>query len=331
MDNTLPEIMFGALIRKILKELKNDSERNARKIIDLLSEFVKHGPANDFLTAVTNTLKDSSSPYFELIRNLTINVKTDSLYAFGMNVGYHGFMTGSGLIKKKREEDNTDIPWIMFMKSDPLRYPQSLSLSDKIIAQGKESGIFVYHISLQHFSSPFASILKKHSDCAFIISMDTKDITEDAVSAFAEIPALMINVRHGATSAEVLLRLHRAGILCSVSANTSCSDLSSLLHGYEAYSPVFLIIDSQNKDSGEELYKEICRYRKDGSFSIIPWCFPFDDMNICEYLCGHRRLYRISEQGILKNCRSELPTADLNTVDLEKAIQLIQCCSSSIS
>jgi len=89
MENSMSRILIETVVRKTLKDMKEDPERGIRNLVDMALHFSNGRFQTNFFQVAQTMLKNENSPYYALLRNISSSVDAERLVTFGMNLGYN--------------------------------------------------------------------------------------------------------------------------------------------------------------------------------------------------------------------------------------------------
>lgn len=95
MENNMSRILIETVVRRTLKDMKENPERSIRNLVDMALHFSEGRFQKNFFQAAQTMLKNENSPYYALLRNISSSVDTERLVTFGMNLGYNSCTLGA--------------------------------------------------------------------------------------------------------------------------------------------------------------------------------------------------------------------------------------------
>lgn len=177
---------FGKAVDIALRNADKDWEPEVEKLMDLMQNYmsgekldIDYGRTKEMICNKEGTLN-------RYIHRILEEVDPHVLKTTALNLGFEAFFHGTKTIRKKREEYQCNVPWLILM--DPTsacnlhctgcwaaEYGNRLNLTfeemDHLIAQGKELGIYFYMFTGGEPLVRKADIIRlceKHNDCAFL-------------------------------------------------------------------------------------------------------------------------------------------------------------------
>ena len=87
MENSMSRILIETIIKRTLRNIKDNPERGIRNLIDMALQFSEGRFQKDFFTAAQTMLQNENSAYYDLVRDMVNRTDSDRLLTFGMNLG----------------------------------------------------------------------------------------------------------------------------------------------------------------------------------------------------------------------------------------------------
>ncbi len=185
--------MIDTLLSKAMKDIKNDPERGFRNTVDLVLNLQRGNFSKTLFTMVQKMLTDQSSAYYRLIKNISDNVKDEYFKEFALNVGYNSCASGAKKVKEKESELGINVPWCISIFSSADK--EWSEFTDSIVTQGKALGVYLYQIRNEMaFSEQAIKIYKKHKDCAFVLLVDSSEVTDKSISSLSKVSNILISI-----------------------------------------------------------------------------------------------------------------------------------------
>lgn len=210
------KMMIEATLAKVLKDLKADPEKTLRKLAERKDAHAKTQSQQELLEKLQAMLQNPNSAYRLLIKRLVHQVQTERLKTFLMNLGYHGLTAGTKTIRNQELVYGFHIPWTI---SFALDQKVTATHVDGLIQQGKQLGIYIYQLHCKSDQAVFdlPQLLSQHKDCAFIVYLKPKAITEELLEQLGKQYHVMLSLAcHDNDADEVFAKLKQKGFLYSV-------------------------------------------------------------------------------------------------------------------
>ena len=176
---------FSLAIDAALKSLNKDREKALLNIVNLVQKFMGNNFRKESYEGAKKMIMNPDHKWMRYVNRLLDETDPHVAKMTALNLGYQAAFAGTKKIRKMREVEQCNIPWLILM--DPTsacnlhctgcwaaEYGHKLNLSyeelDNIITQGKELGIYFYMMTGGEPLVRKADIIKlceKHNDCAF--------------------------------------------------------------------------------------------------------------------------------------------------------------------
>ena len=176
---------FSLAIDAALKSLNKDREKALLNIVNLVEKFMGNNFRKESYEGAKKMIMNPDHKWMRYVNRLLDETDPHVAKMTALNLGYQAAFAGTKKIRKMREVEQCNIPWLILM--DPTsacnlhctgcwaaEYGHKLNLSydelDNIITQGKELGIYFYMMTGGEPLVRKADIIKlceKHNDCAF--------------------------------------------------------------------------------------------------------------------------------------------------------------------
>jgi len=285
MENSMSRILIETVVRKTLKDMKEDPERSIRNLIDMALNFSEGRFQKNFFQAAQTMLKNESSPYYALLRNISSSVNTEHLITFGMNLGYNSCTLGAKKIRENKQKFGCDIPWAATFQTDDLQLPEHLSKYHKAVTDGEKLGIYTWMLFARSHPQNLLPLIHEHSDSAFFLFCGPDDIDTAFLDSLTDVNNLMLVVRYKETAEALYTQIHDNGLLYSAYYPYAQEDIDFIINGDLFYSiqqthPVFTVLLAQQgcPDSIQNAaHQAVVKARDEQSYQTIPLEFYFDN------------------------------------------------------
>ena len=172
-------------IDEVTKYVNKDREAHLLNLVDLTRKIAGDMFQEKTYEGMKTVIKEQDSKWMKYINKMLDEIHPNVIKMTLLNLGYQAAFVGTKTIRKKREENQCNVPWVMLI--DPTsacnlrckgcwaaEYGHDLNLSfeqlDDIITQGKKLGIYFYMYTGGEPLVRKADLIKiceKHYDCAF--------------------------------------------------------------------------------------------------------------------------------------------------------------------
>ena len=176
---------FSLAIDATLKNLNKDREKALLNIVNLVQKFMGDNFTAESYEGAKKMIMNPEHKWMRYVNRLLDETDPHVAKMTALNLGYQAAFAGTKKIRKMREVEQCNIPWLILM--DPTsacnlhctgcwaaEYGHKLNLSfeemDSIVTQGKELGVYFYMMTGGEPLVRKADIIKlceKHNDCAF--------------------------------------------------------------------------------------------------------------------------------------------------------------------
>lgn len=164
-------------INQIIYQLKTNPKKGAESIVGLANRFAKNPTQKDLAQTLEKTLKNTNSPYGEILHSLVNTVNSTTFKTFIINIAHNSWSYGGKKIKQYKGAYHYNIPWTItfdFMIKTDNQLTNDHILH--IIEQGKRLGIYTYLFFTDTINN-LSVIAKQNPDCAFILYIPPKILT----------------------------------------------------------------------------------------------------------------------------------------------------------
>jgi len=319
MENSMSRILIETVVRKTLKDMKEDPERSIRKLVDMALHFSEGRFQKNFFRVAQTMLENENSPYYALLRNISSSVDPERLVTFGMNLGYNSCTLGAKKIRENERELGCNIPWTVAFQTNSIQIYEHLSEYHAAVADGEKLGIYAWMLFAQSHPQDLLPLVNEHSDSAFFLFCDPNDIDTAVLDSISDVNNLMLVVRYEETAEALYAQIRDNGLLYSAYYAYAQEDIESIKNGDLFYSiqqthPVFTILLAQS-DVPEPIqntaYQAVVRARDEQSYQTIPLEFYFDNRLIDKIISDDScfawfdpdgKLYSRTEEKTEVNC-----------------------------
>lgn len=170
----------------VLKKAGKDKDKEVEKLVDFIGKYMDGEKIDLDYNKVKALIMDENSTLHKYIYRLLDETDPHVLKTLVLNLGFEAFLNGTKTIRKTREKEKCNIPWLILM--DPTsacnlhctgcwaaEYGNKLNLTfdemDSVVTQGKELGTYLYMFTGGEPLVRKADLIRlceKHNDCAFL-------------------------------------------------------------------------------------------------------------------------------------------------------------------
>ena len=95
MSAVFPQILIETIVRKAIRDIRDSPKRSTRNLIDMALNFSEGRFQSRFFETAQSMLRDENSAYYRLIPDMVVNVDTEKIIHFGINLGYNSCTAGA--------------------------------------------------------------------------------------------------------------------------------------------------------------------------------------------------------------------------------------------
>lgn len=225
MENNMSRILIETVVRRTLKDMKENPERSIRNLVDMALHFSEGRFQKNFFQAAQTMLKNENSPYYALLRNISSSVDTERLVTFGMNLGYNSCTLGAKKIRENEQELGCSIPWTVAFQTDRIQISGRLAGYHAAVADGERLGIYAWTLFAQSHPQDLLPLIREHSDSAFFLFCDPHDIDTAFLDSISDMNNLMLVIRYEETAEALYAQIRKNGLLYSAYYTYSREDI----------------------------------------------------------------------------------------------------------
>jgi len=183
-------------VSKAMEDMKSNTSRSIRNLIDLGLLFSTSENQKWFFDAAKKVIANPKNPYNLLLKRMISDVNNDTIKKVGLNLGYSSLIYGANKLKKRQEYLGVPIPWLLLfdMKESSSDFFHQM---EHFIREGRELGIHSY-IACPHEKDDIPTICeiaKQFDECLFILKVSSGLISEQTAESLGKIPNTMISVQ----------------------------------------------------------------------------------------------------------------------------------------
>ena len=195
LQHRLARQAIDIAVSKAIEDMKCNSKRSIRNLIDLGLLFSISSEQTDFFIAAQKMLAMPQNPYYPLISGLLSEVDNDTIKKVGLNLGYSSLIYGAGKLKKRQNDLGVPIPWLLVFDSEPGSLP--IRQLERCVREGMDLGIYSY-IVCPHGTGDIAAVCdaaRQFDECLFILKTPSGLIDGAAAESVGEIHNAIVSVQ----------------------------------------------------------------------------------------------------------------------------------------
>jgi MoaA/NifB/PqqE/SkfB family radical SAM enzyme len=194
------KFLAATALKRTANYARKNPDKNLPIIMGLLERFASQPKHMKYIESGKRIVNDKNSSGYKMIQRAFTELQPKVLENFLVNFMVNSAFVGNDKVIKLREKHQCNIPWAILM--DPTsacnlnctgcwaaEYEKKSSLSydilDRIIAEGKELGIYMYIYSggepLMR-KKDLIKLARKHNDCAFL-SFSNGTLVDEGLAA----------------------------------------------------------------------------------------------------------------------------------------------------
>lgn len=320
MENNTSRILIETIVRKAIRNIKEEPGRSTRNLVDMALHFSNNRFQQHFFETAQTMLKNEKSPYYDLIRNIVMYTDSERLFHFGMNLGYNACTAGAAKIRETEEKELFDIPWVISLYIQPDIFQKNSRHYENLITDGESLGIHAWMLFCDSGSQAVLPLAELHPDSAFALFCKRQDITPSFLEQVSEIHNLMLVLSYEEDSSALCRQLRDKELLYSIYTSYSQENMESVTSGNLFYSmeqlhPAFAILlpESGCPDSvRKKIYQYVKTARTQQIFQFILWDAIEDSIAVDNIISDNSCLAVFDTDGQLITLPEKKPCARLN-------------------
>lgn len=292
-EKPIARALIETIVRKALRDIQDDLERNIRNLVDMAQQFAKGRFQQHFFCAAQKMLQNDASPYYALVRDVCDHVDHERLLSFGMNLGYNGCTMGAKNIRYIEDKEGFNIPWsITLHMPDALAKDQLLDYQE-LITQGEKLGVYVWCLFTQKAPESVLPLAAAHPDSAFVLFLDSQAANEKLVEETGQVRNVMLAVRFSEKATDLLADLRKNKLLYAAYQYYSEKTASDILSGntmqaMQRFAPVSVLIALPDCSDSiqQQVYKYVSYARQKQLYHTILWEYALDNRFVDTVISG---------------------------------------------
>lgn len=182
-------------VSKAIEDMKCNSKRSIRNLIDLGLMFSASSEQTGFFIAAQKMLALPQNPYYPLISGMISEVDNETLKKVGLNLGYSSLIYGAGKLKKQQNDLGVPIPWLLVFDSESGSLP--VRQLERCVREGMDLGIYSYVVCPHRAGDIPAAcdVARQFDECLFLVMTSPGLVDETAAESVGKIHNAMISVQ----------------------------------------------------------------------------------------------------------------------------------------
>jgi len=183
-------------VSKAMEDMKSNTKRSLRNLIDLGLLFSQSENQKWFFNAAKKIISNPRNPYNILASRIIAEVDNDTVKKVGLNLGYSSLTYGANKLRNRQESMHCPITWLLLFDISEAS-PEFFHLIGNLIHEGQELGIYSY-VFCPHEANDIRAICeiaKQFEECLFIFKVPSDLISEQTAESLGKIHNAMISVQ----------------------------------------------------------------------------------------------------------------------------------------
>lgn len=308
MKKDMTRVLVESAIRRTLKNIQQSPKRMTRNLIDLGLQFSHGRFQTNLLKQAQKMLQDQQSAYYDLVKDLSATVDHDIIATFGVNLGYNSCTKGAVVIRDIEDEKKFNIPWALHVFINQEKLETQPDFYPSLLQQAMELGIYTYLFYVTGDAEQVLPIIKKESDCAFILFLHGHQITPSFINKIKEVKNVMISIYADEDMASACQKLRDARLLYAVNRRYTEQDKQNILSGQWLRSvvpshPAFAFLRADFACSSQleqEVYQYVTDVRDQQRYPLIFMDIKYDTLRIDRIISDGECMVGFDEDGNLR-------------------------------
>lgn len=271
--------LIESTVKQTLSNIHTHPDRTLLELIDMALRFAREGRfEHTFFSAAKHMLEDMRSSYYSLITDAAMNIDTERMLRFGMNLGYNSCVLGSKIIRETEKKYHFSIPWNLSLIIDSNRFYKLEDYYHELIYQANSLGIYMFLIRVKGRAQSVLPFVAAHGNSAFILFCDAEDITSSLIDMSADLLHIMIAVRLSRHADAACAMLRNNKYIYALEIPYGIANAESILNGTvyktaQMLHPAFTLFTPESscpKSVSHRIYTNIRQARENQSYATIP-------------------------------------------------------------
>ena len=195
LQHRLARQVINTAISKAIDDMKSDTKRSIRNLIDLGLLFSKSENQKRFFNAAQEVISNPKNAYHSLVKRMIADVNQDTIKKTGLNLGYSSLIYGANKLRNRHAPPDDPLPWLLIFDMGD----SSAALFERMkhfIAEGRELGIYSYIVCphKKNDISAICEIAKRFDECLFILTVSSDLISEQTAKAIGDTHNMITSV-----------------------------------------------------------------------------------------------------------------------------------------
>ena len=183
-------------VNKAMEDMKSNTSRSIRNLIDLGLLFSTSENQKWFFNAAKKVIANPKNPYNALATRTIADVDNKTIKNVGLNLGYSSLTYGANKLRNRQAGTDCQLPWLLIFDISG-SYPDNFSRFEKLVYEGRELGIYSYILCPHEADDIIAlcRVAKRFDECLFIFSTSPVLITGQTAGVIGEINNAAVSIQ----------------------------------------------------------------------------------------------------------------------------------------
>lgn len=194
IDARLTRQAIGIAVDKALEDVKGNTRRSIRNLIDLGLLFSQTENQKWFFGTAKQVIENPKNPYKALVSRAVRDIHGETIRRVGLNLGYNSLTYGAKRLRKRQETLDVRLPWMLEV-GDVSGAEFSPNLAS-CLQQGQDLGIYSYVFQVRSHEALAAAVelAVKFEDCFFAFRLSGDMIDDEATELIAQAHNVAVSV-----------------------------------------------------------------------------------------------------------------------------------------
>lgn len=183
-------------VSKALEDMKSNTKRSIRNLIDLGLLFSHSGNQEWFFHTAKKVISNPRNPYNALAARMIADIDNETIKRVGLNLGYSSLIYGANKLRKHQSDMDCSIPWLLIFDVSESR-ADAFHKIEQFIREGQTLGIYSYVFCPHEENdiSALCEIAKRFNECLFVFKASGTLITDQTAASLRGIQNAVVCVQ----------------------------------------------------------------------------------------------------------------------------------------
>ncbi len=273
--SSMARSMLESTVRRALREMREDSARQLRRLVDLGCQLMRGGNRKKLFSYIQSVLQNEQGAYYTMLQELLCRVDEERLCTFGINFGYNGCVEASEKLRRGGKKYGHELPW-----STGVDLSQGMEETIRAVDEGASLGQAVFMLAVPDKASllSLGELLERHGEAVFFLFLAPDIIEEETVAFCTRYPQLWLSLELDGEKAEDEARLLREarllfGMHLSYSQDSAwrvtTGEALSRTHELGGFAAFVYPIDGCREDTLAEVERAVLSERAEPSEPVL--------------------------------------------------------------